>query len=126
MSITYTWEVTSLNTKTEGDNSDAVVQTFWKKIGTDENGNRGIFNGATPFSSVNTDDFVAFADLTEEIVLEWIQAKVVGEYEKHVNGSIQKQIDYLANPDVIAQMPWAEIDDHAPLPVDPAMQENPV
>lgn len=126
MSITYTWEVTSLNTKTEGDNSDAVVQTFWKKIGTDENGNRGIFNGATPFSSVNTDDFVAFADLTEEIVLKWIQAKVVGEYEKHVNGSIQKQIDHLANPDVRAQMPWAEIDDHAPLPVDPAMQENPV
>ena len=126
MSITYTWEVTSLNTKTEGDNSDAVVQTFWKKIGTDENGNRGIFNGATPFSSVNTDDFVAFADLTEEIVLEWIQAKVVGEYEKHVNGSIQKQIDHLANPDVRTQMPWAEIDDHAPLPVDPAMQENPV
>ena len=28
MAITYTWEVSSLKTKAEGDNADAVIQTY--------------------------------------------------------------------------------------------------
>lgn len=114
MAITYTWEVTSLKTKTEGSNADAVVQTYWKKIGTDENGNTGTFVGATPFSSANTENFVAFADLTEEVVLGWIQAEVTGGYEEHVNEQIQKQIDETANPIVEPKMPWATEESETP------------
>ena len=43
MAITYTWEITSLKTKTEGSNTDAVVQTYWKKTGTDDAGKCGLF-----------------------------------------------------------------------------------
>ena len=106
MAITYTWKVTELRTKTEGANADSVVQTYWEKTGTDENGNTGKFVGATPFSSVNTENFVAFADLTEAVVLGWIQAVVVGDYEEHVNDQIQKDIDESANPASNATMPW--------------------
>ena len=107
MAITYTWEVTSLKTKTEGSNADAVVQTYWKKTGTDDAGNVGSFTGATPFSSANTENFVPFADLTETVVLGWIQAIVVDSYEEHVNEKIQEQIDEQVTPVVEQDMPWA-------------------
>lgn len=110
--MTYTWEVTGLKTKDET-NSDgatlqnAVVQTYWKKTGTDPDGNEGSFSGATPFTAQNVPEgtFVAFADLTEDTVLGWIQNIVVGDYENHVNQQIQKQIDDLAISE--AEMPWA-------------------
>ena len=107
MAMTYTWKVTSVKVKDEGDNTDAVVQTYWTKTGTDDNGEQGTFSGATPFTSVDVPDgeFVAFADLTEEIILGWIQAVVVDEYENHVNQQIQKQIDQRAIAE--KDLPWS-------------------
>ena len=114
MAVTYTWEVTSLETKNEtlGDGvvlPNAICQTYWKKIGTDEDGNEGTFSGATPFSGENLteENFQQFDVLTEEIVLGWIQAVVVDGYEEHVNGQIQKQIDEKVTPITDTAMPWA-------------------
>jgi hypothetical protein len=114
MEITYTWEITSLKTKNEtlGDGvvlPNAICQTYWKKIGTDENGNEGTFSGATPFSAANLteENFKQFDTLTKEIVLGWIQAIVVGGYEEHVDGQIQKQIDEKVTPITESAMPWA-------------------
>jgi len=110
MANTYTWKVTSVKTKTEGSNQNAVVQTYWTKTGTDEDGHTGTFSGATPFTTVGMPEgytFVPFDQLTEEMVLDWIKAVVVGGYEEHVNAQIQKQIDEKHNPVVEAALPWA-------------------
>jgi hypothetical protein len=126
MAITYTWEISSLKTKNEtlGDGvvlPNAVCQTYWKKIGTDEDGNEGTFSGATPFSAENLteENFQQFDVLTEEIVLGWIQAIVVDGYEEHVNGQIQKQIDEQVTPITETSMPWApeETEGAPPAPV---------
>lgn len=107
MAITYTWEVTSLKTKNEGDNLNAVVQTYWKKTGTDEDGCTGTFDGATPFSAANVpaEEFLSFEELTEEIILSWIQSVVIDDYEIHVNSKIQEAIDkgHVTQPG----LPWA-------------------
>ena len=112
MSMTYTWSVTSIKTKNETNSdgvtlTDAVVQTYWKKTGTDSDGNIGEFAGATPFTAVDVPagEFVALEDLTEATVLGWIQALVVDDYEAHVNGVIQKQIDDRAISE--PALPWA-------------------
>jgi len=108
MAITYTWAITSLKTKTEGDNADAVVQTYWTKTGTDSvSGETGAFSGATPFTSANADPFTAFADLTEAVVLGWVQAIAVDGYAEHIDGQIQKQIDEKITPVSESAMPWA-------------------
>lgn len=110
MAITYTWKVTSLKTKTEGQNVNAVVQTYWTKTGTDENGNTGVFSGATPFTTTTMPEgstFVPFEELNEETVLGWIQGIVVGSYEEHVNGVIAKQIDEKVNVVSEVKLPWA-------------------
>lgn len=115
MSMTYTWEITSLKTQNQtnadGDAlENAVVQTYWKCIGTDENGATGSFSGATPFTAENTpaDSFVAFADLTEETVLGWIQAVVTGGYEEHITNQIRQQIAESSIQEVAeADLPWS-------------------
>jgi hypothetical protein len=105
--MTYTWKITEVKTADTENVTDAVVQTYWEKIGTDENGNEGVFSGATPFlqSSIDPENFVPYTELTEEIVLGWIQNVVVGDYEQHVNEQIQKQINLksIKEPD----LPWA-------------------
>lgn len=109
MPVTYTWEVTSIRAADLEGFPQAIVQTHWKKIGTDENGFKGEFQGGTPFREVTVppEEFVPFDQLTEETVLGWIQSVVVGDYEQHVNDQIQKKIDQAkldANP---VSMPWA-------------------
>lgn len=122
MAITYTWEITGLKKKNEGSNTDAVVQTYWTKKGTDDDGNIGVFSGATPFTSADADPFVAFADLTEEVVLGWIKAvaDVDGSYKEHINAQIQKQIDDQITPVVDADMPWAPAPEESEDPEAPA------
>lgn len=118
MAITYTWKITGLKTREVAGTPGAVVQTYWEKIGTDEDGNEGKFSGATPFTPDPTDEsgpFIPFEQLTEQDVITWIQSVVVGSYEEHVNEKIQEQIDGKKRPVVDATMPWAP-----PAPTTPA------
>lgn len=118
MAITYTWEITSLKVRdVSSEKQNAVVQTYWKKVGTDENGNEGSFSGATPFTVDPTDNdgpFVPFEELTEADVIAWIQSVVVGSYEDHVNQQIQKQIDEKISPITDKTLPWATPAPEAP------------
>lgn len=112
MSLTYTWAITGMKTN----EIDAVVQTYWKKTGTDANGNAGVFSGATPFTIAEGQELVPLAELTETQVLDWIKSVVVGDYETHVNGQIQKDLD--RNKVVVkdVKLPWAPEETAAPVP----------
>lgn len=107
MAVTYTWQISSLKTKDQGENINAVVQVYWKKIGTDEHGHSESFEGATPFTAadVPADQFIAFENLQESTVLSWVQSVVTGDYEQHVNSKIQEKIDrhHITQPG----LPWA-------------------
>lgn len=111
MAITYSWKVTGLKKTSANNLNDVVVGTQWQCIGTDEDGNTGRFSGATPFKSsdIDPDNFVDFANLTEETVLSWIQPVVNGTYWDHVSEQIQKQINQKKNPVVdVNEMPWSK------------------
>ena len=122
MAITYTWKITGLKTKDFEGKPSAIVQTYWQKIGTDENGNVGTFSGATPFTVDPTDDsgpFIPFDQLTEEDVINWIKTVVVGGYAEHVDGKIQEQINEKISPVTEAKLPWAPVEpEAAPAPVE--------
>jgi len=100
MALTYTWAIKSLKKTNEGDLQNVVVQTQWTCTGTDEDGDSGVFNGATPFpiTSVDPANFVPYEELTEADVLAWIQGVVVGSYKEHVDQQIEKQIFLKKNP----------------------------
>ena len=114
MAMTYTWEVTGLKKRnTTNSNGEllqgAVIQTYWKCTGVDEDGNEGAFSGATPFKAIDVpaSEFVPFEQLTEEAVLGWIRNVVDNDptYWAHIQERVAKQIDDLQVED--ATMPWA-------------------
>lgn len=116
MAFTYKYEVTAIKTKDEVvdgiTNTNAVVQTYWKLTGTDEQGNTGTFSGATPFTTTTMpagSTFVPFEQLTEAMVIGWIQEVVNTNpgYKQHIDAQIQKQIDEKIRPVTEAQLPWA-------------------
>ncbi len=117
MAITYTWAVTGMKVTNVGTETNYVVQTYWTKTGTDENGNTGVFSGATPFTA-NPDqtDFIPYDELTQEIVLGWIQPVVTGSYEEHVNAQIAKQIADKIDPVTEPALPWAPPTPPTPTP----------
>lgn len=100
MAVTYAWALKSIKKADAGGLQGIIVQTTWTCTGTDEEGDEGVFNGATPFGldDVSPDDFVAYEDLTEAQVLAWIQAVVVGAYKEHVDAQIAKQISAKKTP----------------------------
>lgn len=104
--MNYTWKVTGMKGIETPNDSNTIIQTYWEKTGIDEHGNRGTFSGASPFNPIEIDinTFVPFNQLTEKIVLGWIQAVVIGDYEIRVNTEIQKQIDQKKIKD--EALPW--------------------
>ena len=119
----YTWAVTDMKTIDADGVENAVVQTYWTKTGTDEQGNEGVFSGATPFplTSIDPEKFIPYDQLTEAEVLGWIQTVVVGSYEEHVNAQIQKQIDAKNIHD--PGLPWGTPPTPTPVPPVPPVTE---
>ena len=106
MAITYEWNVTSMKVVDANNLENVVIQTYWSKKGTDENGNEGIFYGATPLPIANLDpnNFVPYDQLTQEIVIVWIQDVI--KDQTHIDEQIQKQINLKKNPVVEKPLPW--------------------
>ena len=118
MAFTYTYTVRNLKVKDEvnaaGETlTNAVVQTYWDIVCTDEEGNEGSFTGATPFSAANVPagSFTAFEDLEEATVIGWITNVIDSDpgYKAHIDMQIQKEIDKdIAVEKTGADLPWGE------------------
>ena len=107
MAITYTWEVTRMSVTRAGDLPNYVVQTYWTKTGTDEDGYTGVFPGATPFTpNPDQQNYVPYDQLTQEIVLSWI-IPATELAEDHINENIAEQIARKKDPIVDEPLPWA-------------------
>lgn len=116
MALTYTYKITGLKVRDEAFDStvnpSAVVQTYWKLTGVDEQGNEGTFDGATPFTTTTMpagSTFTPFNQLTEAQVIGWIQEVVDSNpnYKQHIDAQILKQIAEKIRPVTEPQMPWA-------------------
>ncbi len=124
MSLTYTWSIKSLKKQDDPSTelNDIIVQTYWECTGTDENGNSGTFNGATPFEpdQIDAANFTAYENLTEAQVIGWIQSVVNANpgYKAHIEEQIQKQIDAIVTPITEVTdgaLPWAAPAETTPL-----------
>jgi hypothetical protein len=93
--MTYSWQILKLDTRaqTNADGvalADAVIVIQWLRIGVDEDGNSARIVGYTKLSAENTTegDFTAFADLTEEQVVGWLNtinsAEQIASYDEKI------------------------------------------
>lgn len=133
MALTYEWKLTGLKKRDTADLNDLVIGTRWELKGTNEAGIWGKFSGATPLDIPDADEegYVAYADLTENQVIGWIQDIVSGSsssnYMDHINEQIEKQIDEKEYTQLEVQsndLPWSETSGSSEVspeaPVDPA------
>lgn len=123
MSYTYSYKINSLKLKDEVNHegatlNKAVYQTYWTITGTNSAGQEASWSGATPLSAANVPagSFVAFEELTEDMVTGWIRNIVEsdGGYLAHINERLDKEIEDKFGTIVNVEsndLPWATVAD---------------
>jgi len=106
---TYTWNVTALYTQTiEGDENYVVIANYIV-VGIDDTYSAELSNIAR-FSTASVSPFIPYEDLTEDIVIGWIQDDLGVDGVSNLEACIQGQINSQINPPVTPQntpLPWA-------------------
>ena len=96
---TFTWAVTALYTETIGTEQDYVVIANYEVVGVDGEYEASISNIAR-FSTESVAEFIPYADLTNEIVVGWIQEELGVDGVANLEACIQGQINSLITPPV--------------------------
>ena len=110
MATTYTWEVTNLYTISTTTFPDYVVNALYVVTGVDGN-YTATCQGSSQFAVKSTDpDYIPYADLTNEIVVGWIQEELGTDGINNTYANIDGQINSIINPPVSPMntpLPWA-------------------
>ena len=99
---TFTWKVISLYTETIAGEQNYVVIANYEVVGVDGQYTSSIKDSAR-FSTANVDSFIPYEDLTNDIVIGWIQSLLGVDGVANYEASIQGQIDSQINPPVTPQ-----------------------
>ena len=106
---TWTWTVTNLYT-VQAPNPNYVVNAIWTLTGTDGT-NTASIGGNTQFAVQASDpNFVPYANLTNAIVVGWIQEALGPTGIANFEANVQGQINSIENPPVSpanTPLPWA-------------------
>jgi len=106
---TYTWAVTALYTETIAGEQNYVVIANYLVVGVDGTYEASLSNIAR-FNTASVTPFVPYEDLTNDIVIGWIQSELGTDGVSNLEACIQGQIDSQINPPVTPQntpLPWA-------------------
>ena len=108
---TYTWAVTALYTETIATEQNYVVIANYTVIGVDDTYSAELSNIAR-FSTASVTPFVPYQDLTEAIVIGWIQDELGVDGVSNLEACIQGQINSQINPPVVpvnTPLPWSTV-----------------
>ena len=97
---TYTWAVTSLYTETIAGEQNYVVIANYEVVGVDSTYSASLSNIAR-FNTESVSPFVPYEDLTNDIVITWIQDELGVDGVNNLEACIQGQIDSQINPPVV-------------------------
>jgi hypothetical protein len=103
----YTWAVNAMYTLQQPD-PDYVVNVLWTLTGVD-GPNTASIDGNTQFDSNQSGTFIPYDQLTEAIVIGWVQTSLGGTGIANFEANIQAQIASQINPPVAPQntpLPW--------------------
>lgn len=95
----FTWAVTALYTETIASQEDYVVIANYSLLGVDEQYEASI-SSTIRFSTESVAEFIPYADLTEAIVLGWIQDELGVDGVDNLEACVQGQINSLITPPV--------------------------
>lgn len=96
----YRWTISQMNRNT----ADNFVVTVHYNISATDGTYQASTYGTTSYTQTPGESYVPYADLTEAIVVGWVQ-NTLGK--DTVEASLQSQIDAQINPVEEAGVPWA-------------------
>ena len=102
----YNWIVTNLYTLDTATETEYVVNAVYDVIGTETSDNveyTASLSGSAQFNVTEGSTFVPYSDLTNALVIEWIQSGLgedgVVNYEASVGGMIDSEITPPVSPE---------------------------
>jgi len=100
------WQVSNLDCKVSEDNlSDVVYNVHWRVSATEDGYSASVYSTCS-LPAPDPANFIAYADLTQEEVLNWIWAN--GVDKAGTEAAVQQQIELQKNPVVVSPpLPWA-------------------
>lgn len=113
MAITYTFltdDTMKLEMAPQLNGLEKVItRVRYNYVGVDENGNEGVFNGATPMPEPNAKGYKPFEELTAEDIVSWLEATAD---KPHMQERIAKQIETKVAPKYVeTPAPWAPVEE---------------
>jgi hypothetical protein len=100
---TFNWKVTQLLTETIAGEQNYVVIANYEVVGVDGEYTSSI-NDSARFSTDKVTPFIPYEDLTNTIVIGWIQSMLGVDGVANYEASIQGQIDSQINPPVVPEV----------------------
>lgn len=108
----YTWKVTNLFTVNTDKETDYVVTAIYDVIGEEVSEGKtytATLSNSQDFTITEGSTFVPYVDLTNDIVIKWVQDGLgeggVANYEASVGGMIDSQINPPVTP-TNEPLPW--------------------
>ena len=111
MDISYEWDFNPLQSyPTSSDKNDVVFMVHWQLCGStgsieDSTYYDASMIGVQPIQYASGSDFIAFNDLTKEIVYGWVTGSMGQEQVKLLFANIENQIQDKITPKIITQQP---------------------
>ena len=103
MATTYTWAVANLERHT----ADGIVYTVHYTVSAEDGTYREGAYGSIGLSAPEEGDpVVAFADLTEEIVVNWTKDALGEKAVQNVKDALQARLDEQRAPKTASGTPW--------------------
>jgi hypothetical protein len=105
---TYTWTVTKLYTLQQPD-PNYVVNAYWRLTGVDGQYTAYIESN-NQFDSQQESNFIPYDQLTNDIVIGWVQNQLGAGGISSWEACVQGQIDSMINPPPVPQntpLPWS-------------------
>lgn len=96
MANTYNWKINALDAKVSVDDNENVVYTVhWSLIATSEDKKHTVSSIGTHSVEYDANNFVPYEDLTEEIVIGWLENALDKD---SIKASLDAQIEKLITP----------------------------
>ena len=103
MTTTFTWKVANLERHT----ADGLVYTVHYTISAEDGTYReGAYGSIGLEAPAEGDPVVPFADLTEEIVVQWTKDALGEEAVQNVESALQARLDEQHAPKTASGLPW--------------------
>lgn len=110
MAITYNWNISQLDCVPQEDNvTDVVVTIHWRLEGTDGAYSGGVYGTATVKPYEAGEPFIPYDQLTQNIVVGWVEEALGADQVQMYKDSVAKQIaDQIDPPIVTPPLPWVQ------------------